>query len=407
MQSDQEKKSIDGLTEAFELFNQTTFALKDAYDKLEYQAEHLSNELDHKNRALNQNIVELEKTRGYLNNILESISDGVIAVDLTATVTTVNKSVLHVSEYSLQEIVGKRLDTIFVERKLFDYKRPEVLAVKFNRGGVETVIERKDGTTIPIILFSSPIYNENAEIVGAVFTFKDLSTIKKLQDQIERSRRLASIGEMAAGVAHEIRNPLGGIEMFASILMREIKEDDHRKMLENILVGVRSINKIVSELLNFTRSFRKTDFGDVDLIEVINSAIAFADVELKEKKVTVKKNFAFADQYVMHGDEDQLKQLFLNVFLNGAQAMKENGGVLEIMLQKKDEHIYVRVKDNGVGIAKENLAKIFDPFFTTKATGNGLGLAISHRIIEAHKGEVAVKSYPDKGTEFIIHFPLG
>lgn len=396
---------MDSLSEMLKVFNRASLEVMDYYHQLEKNVEHLSNELDQKNKELSKKVTELEQTWRYINNILESISDGVIATDLQGEIRTCNRAALAVLEYLPQEIVGKSVSILLAESKILKVQKTGKQVINFSRSGYETNVERKDGEKIPVVLFSSPITDEQGSVIGAVFTFKDVTLIKKLEDEIARSSRLASIGEMAAGVAHEIRNPLGGIEMFASILLRDVeKEPSHKRMLENILEGTRSINKIVSELLNFTRSLNKTSFEELDITEVVRAALVFAEVEIKQKAAEVVTLFDCCDEYRITGDADQLKQLFLNLFLNSAHALPEKGGKIEVRIYRTDGKIAVTVTDNGKGIAKEYLPKIFDPFFTTKAKGNGLGLAVSHRIVEAHNGTIAVKSRPGRETTFTVSF---
>lgn len=398
---------VDILAEALDLFNQSTFQLKDAYDKLEQQAHHLSCELEEKNEQLNAKVKEVEQTQHYLNNILESISDGVLAVDLRGIITTANKAALTIAGYDAHVLMGERVDRVLVESKLFAGNVSNQLAINFSKSGIETVIERRDGRQLPIVLFPSAIFDEERNVVGAVFTFKDLTTIRKLEDEIARSQRLASIGEMAAGVAHEIRNPLGGIEMFASMLRRDFSEDEVRlKTIDNILMGVHSINAIVTDMLNFTRSFAKTNFQELRISDVIDEALLFAEAELSPRGITVEKDDQCADGGIIQGDREQLRQVFLNLFINAAHAMPEEDGRLGIGISADGMQVCVTVDDNGKGIVKENISKIFDPFFTTKSTGNGLGLAISHRIVEAHNGSISVTSRISQGTTFVLYFPL-
>ena len=404
-----EQMNLNMLNQAFQAFSTTTTKFQEAYAKLQEQIDYLSQELAEKNVELNRNNIELEQTQKYLHNILENISDGVIALNLAGEITTFNKAAQTITNFSAAEIINKRYDEIFLTTTQGRDFVNDIIQRGTLPEGRETTIKNKSGEEIPVIAYTTLITDEHSRVIGIVITFNDLTTIKQLEDQIERSKRLAALGEMAAGVAHEIRNPLGGIEMFASILERECEHDERKKkIISSILNGVRSLDKIITELLSFTRSFGKTDFHDVDVIDCIESAIEFASQECNERMITIHKKYSAVQSVMVFGNGDQLKQVILNLLLNAAQAITHKSGIVEVISTPHytEGYVIIEVCDNGNGIKEEYVKKIFDPFFTTKSKGTGLGLAISYRIIEAHGGSVIVESKENKGTRFLIHLPL-
>lgn len=401
--------NIETLSQAFAAFSDTTSKFQEAYAKLEERIGTLSHELAEKNKILSKKIVQLDTMQKYLNNILENVTDAVIAVNFKGVITTFNRAAQTMTGFAARDILGKRYDVVFP----LQAKGKEFVSGVINnshiQSGKETVIKSVTGDQIPVVAYTSPITNEHSRVVGVVITCYNLSHIKQLESEIERSKRLAALGEMAAGVAHEIRNPLGGIEMFASLLERELQGDERKASLSrNIIQGVRSLNKIITELLTFTRTFNRTHFDSIDLIDCIESALCFASQEITRKNIRIEKNFSSSDSCVVYGDSDQLRQVLLNMFLNASQAIDEKEGCIAIDCDydENQEYALLRIIDNGKGISKKDIEKIFDPFFTTKIKGTGLGLAISYRIIEAHGGTIEVKSVLHKGSEFTISVPV-
>ncbi|RKY37407.1 MAG: hypothetical protein DRP78_01215 [Candidatus Omnitrophota bacterium] len=232
--------------------------------------------------------------------------------------------------------------------------------------------------------------------------------LEKKDKELEEANRLASLGELAAGVAHEIRNPLCGIELSASLLQRQLnsfaKDKDKAELTANIIEGVRRLDNIVVNLLTFTRE-KKIVYSVFDPEQLLDEAIAAIEVKIVKNKVTInkKKDCAIC---VLNADKEQIRQVFINLILNAVEAMPDKGN-LEISLSKKNDRLLViSFQDTGYGITQDVLGKIFNPFFTTKDHGTGLGLSISYRIIENHKGKLSVKSVRGKGTTFSVSLPV-
>ena len=226
---------------------------------------------------------------------------------------------------------------------------------------------------------------------------------RELEDQLHQSERLAALGEMVAAVSHEIRNPLGIIRSTAE-LMGTLPEagDTHRKLSSVITEESTRLNRIVTEFLDFARP-QTPDIRECDLRDIIGKNIDFLRPELDKKGITIKAELDGTPLRLM-GDHGQLYRAFLNIFINASQSM-ENGGTIDVQVQEETERFRVKIEDTGCGIAQENLKRIFNPFFTTKDKGTGLGLSIVRKIIEGHKGTIAIESQEGKGTRVEILLP--
>ncbi|MFQ5717357.1 MAG: nitrogen regulation protein NR(II), partial [Nitrospinales bacterium] len=239
-----------------------------------------------------------------------------------------------------------------------------------------------------------------------------ITQLKRLEEEVQRNHRLKAMGEMAAGIAHEIRNPLGGIELFASLLRKDLKDDPEKKQIaEHICAGVKNMDRIISSILLFAKSpepsRQKCEINGL-LNELLESpsSVAFPD------DIKIVRQFSPGELFG-NGDRALLKQVLLNVLRNAVQALPA-GGELRLATQGSESSaaygnrrslVIITVSDTGGGIPPENLAKIFNPFFTTRERGTGLGLAIAHNIIKAHQGTIEVDSRAGQGTTFTIKIP--
>jgi two-component system, NtrC family, sensor kinase len=222
--------------------------------------------------------------------------------------------------------------------------------------------------------------------------------------RMSRADRLATIGELAAGAAHEIRNPLTAIRSSLQYLETKSADEMTRKLLASALHETARINEIVSALLAFSRPSEIVRERH-DLRETLDESLELVSFQARAGKVVVRREFVL-EPLAVRGDKSQLKQLFLNVFLNAIQAMPGGGEMKVEALRKDGPRAVVAVADNGPGIPEEHLDRIFDPFFTTKKSGTGLGLSICYNIVKSHGGEIEVKSRPGQGTTILISLPL-
>ncbi|MQL53927.1 hypothetical protein GFC01_17020 [Desulfofundulus thermobenzoicus] len=248
----------------------------------------------------------------------------------------------------------------------------------------------------------TPLSGEVGEIAGAINRMVD--TRQALQEQVSRMERLAAVGELAAGLAHEIRNPLTGISGFAQCLARALPPGEELHQQAEIIVNeVIRIESIIQELLNFARP-RDGRVLPVDINQLVEETVVLISPRVQRAGVEIKLSLA-PDLPEIYGDSQQLKQVFLNLCLNAVQAM-ERGGRLTITTRREGSHVQAIFADTGCGIDPGQVEKIFDPFFTTRVKGTGLGLPVSQRIVEKHGGNIRVESRPGEGSAFTVFLPL-
>ena len=399
--------SVENLAVAFETFNETSRRLKEAYDKLQEKIAQLDRELEEKNRQLSLKVEELNRTKNYLSGILEAMADGVVAIDLDGKITTFNRAAQRITGYSAGEAKHRNYGEIFGD----GFGKLPRLGARSSppSGHVAAELRTKDGSTVPVSESVALLTDRHGRMAGAVKVFQDLSEVVKLRDQVRQKERLAAVGQMAATVAHEIRNPLGGIEGFAALLARDIPKNDPKSVLvEKILTGTSSLNRVVGELLAFTRPM-ELKFEQIDCEKLLRSVLALAGGTGDGIAVSVEP--AAAERPAMlTGDAEMLRQAFLNLVLNAFQSMAD-GGELRIGISSEQEcdvktsSMRIAFADTGCGIPEDVLPRIFEPFFTTKEKGTGLGLSLAARIVEGHGGRITVKSKHGVGSTFEVWLP--
>lgn len=419
------QKDVKELTNAFQYFNEAIRQIQDNRAEFQRKIDYLNQKLERKNLELERRIIEGENIKNFLNGILENIYTGVLVIDTSGNVTIFNKAAEEISGYQKEEVLGRGY------RKLFEQGERNKSALYTMTTGTESYHRQKllrtSGGEVKNIEFSTTIIRDvNENVMGVVEAFNDISELKKLQEKISHIQTLAALGEMAASVAHEIRNPLGGVQGHAELLARRIPEGDSlRKLLNPILEGVKRLNNIVSDLLTFTRPQRLNPQW-VSLRETLEDALQLFRTNQRGQDVEfeIEINHSRHDPQVSI-DVQMFEQIIINLLQNAVDAIEEDGrieittrvNVPESMSdildpEEKDElmrlfsTVEIEIKDNGKGISSEKMPKLFHPFFTTKPNGNGLGLAISKKIVQMHKGDILVSSREDIGTTFTINLPL-
>jgi PAS domain S-box-containing protein len=406
----QNKDAVEAglLLEAFQMFTQASSSLESAFQQLQARTRRLSDELAAKNRELKKSLREKEEAQNFLARILESLPCGVLVLDETGKVIHCNP-VAH-------RILGRQCKT-----------RSKSKTSQRNDSGVQKYLaafsDREGGSgevEIPLVLggkmkvlatASTSLRSPSGARAGTLHIIRDVTEVKALEDRNKRGERLAAMGEMAVELAHEIRNPLGSIELFASLLEKDLpRPSDPARWAENIRIGSRSLNNIVSNMLHFANPLAP-QFQEVELHDVIREILSFAEPILKQREVWIETRLQAREKRVS-GDRELLKQMILNLVLNSLQAMPTRGS---ITIGTRDVHVLpggaacagveLTLSDTGFGIPPENLARIFDPFFTTNKNGTGLGLSVVHQIIEQHSGFIHVDSTVNAGTTFTIVLP--
>ncbi len=341
----------------------------------------------------------LQEVRAVTSTIINQMPVGLITTDLNGQIQKTNETARGMFEHS-EGLTGDIQDF------------PCFVSIADRLQKQETVVEQEircrveEGEVVPLLVNAAVIRDAAGEKAGQVFLFTDISNIKQLEEQLRRSERLASLGRLAAGVAHEIRNPLSSIKGFATILAGRFKEDNRSRQIADVMVQeVERLNRVVSDLLDFARP-TELNRRAVSCAELIRSSIRLVEEDARDHQVQVE--FAVhPEDLEIEADPDRFAQILLNLYLNALHAM-ENGGRLKIEAFESSGEVLLTVSDSGTGISAEHLPQVFDPYFTTKSQGVGLGLANVHKFVEAHGGEIEVESTPGAGTTFTIRLsPLG
>ncbi|MEW6489029.1 MAG: ATP-binding protein [Thermodesulfobacteriota bacterium] len=390
------------LKAAIALFEETTHKLRRSYEALQEEVRELRHKLEAKDRELGDSRAERNRLAGYLEHLLQSVPSGVVAVDPEGRITTLNAAA--------REITGLPEGTLGATfRELFPLEGTGGAPVPTledleGEPRPEVAILRPDGERRLLGLRVSPFRGEGGQLLGRVVVFQDVTRLKRLEEQESRNRRLVAMGEMAAGIAHEIRNPLGSLELFASHLLDELRGTPREELAGHVLKGIQNLSRITGNLLLFARKV-EPQRAPVDLAGVLREAALYARAAISAKGVRLEEALGPA---AVAADPDLLRQAFLNLLLNAVQAVGEGGVIrVESALDPAETPpvALARVLDDGPGVSAEARERIFDPFYTTRAGGMGLGLAIVQRIVSAHGGWVSVGRGPLGGAEFTVGLP--
>jgi signal transduction histidine kinase len=342
-----------------------------------------------------------------IKSTLDNMAEGVIFIGPDDKVTMCNREIEKAWKVKKNEIINKSIK---------DDQIPYIggVAAKITgrfRKGIETSqhqeIKIKNGFLYNTF---SAVLDQSGRYWGTVLTSHDITERKKLEQQLLHTERLATIGEMSAKVAHEIRNPLSSISLNTELLYDEIinnnnegKKEDAENLIQSILNEVDTLTEMSDEYLRFAR-FPRLETKPASVNNVLIELSRFFNKERLQRGIAIKENYA-TDLPQILLDTNQIKQAFLNILKNSFEAMPE-GGKLSISTRLKDNNIVVYITDTGSGIIKEDVQRVFDPFYSAKINGTGLGLALTKKTIEGHRGDVVCKSTIDKGTTMIITLPV-
>jgi len=399
-------QDISLLQKSFESFNKATEELERAYARLEDRFANLNKELERKNIELVQTVAEKEETKNYLQNILESLINGIVVTDFAGQIQTLNSCAEMFTGGSQAEVRGQHISILFGGLEVDDWQKINLSEYFKGEAGHKVKINSRT-----LEIFCSPFKSPNGETIGNVFVLRDITQIEKLEDMAKRTEKFASMAEMAANIAHEIRNPLGSIELFASLLFKNLSQKKDQELAVQIISSVKNVDNKISNLLLFTRT-QSPKMSKIDLHQVLSEVIDFSEQIIEQGGIRVSAKFAWKHAYI-DGDAEMLKQVFLNVILNAQQAMPDGGTLLigsntsvNQILKRDTQTVEIVFQDSGPGIPEQNLSRIFDPFFSTKESGSGLGLAIVHNIIHQHNGSVNIENSIQGGVSVNISFPL-
>ena len=346
----------------------------------------------------------LSRIKAFSDQVVEKMPVGLLTVDNRGTITSFNRAAASILHLSSENARG-RLSRI-LPRQLWELTSPSSGSRKSIQQEIECALP--DGKVIPMDISISSFEDDAGATWGQIVLFRDLTEVRGLQREIETNRRLASIGMLAAGVAHEIRNPLSSIKGFATYFKERYRNHpEDQKTAEIMIQEVDRLNRVITQLLEFARPLA-IQKKRIPLQILINQSLQMIETQAQEKNIGIEKILA-SEPLEAVVDPDRMTQVLLNLYLNAMQAMEGKGGMLTVTLSREkgpQPSVKISVKDTGTGIAKEDLDHVFDPYFTTKQSGTGLGLAIVHKIIESHQGEIRVESEPRHGTTVSFYLPL-
>ncbi|HZS12507.1 MAG TPA: ATP-binding protein [Nitrospirales bacterium] len=378
------------LQHAFQSFDQAAATLQESYRALTDRIERLDLELATSNETLRLKLKENEDLRLHLTAVLESLTTGVIVADELGTIIRCNEAAERLLGVSRDALLGRPLNGCLVERGL----DPDAYPL-FTPSG------------IPVSMSQATLRNGAGGDAGRIVLFQDLSTVRRLEERVQRRDRLAAMGEMVGHIAHEIRNPLGSVELFASMLRQDLSHDATlKRYTDHISLAVESMDRLLSNLLFYTKPSRpRADWHAPELI--VRDALTLASHATTRGGLEVRLELD-PTVSMLWCDAAQIKQVLVNLILNAVQAMPEGGTItigVRLDQDRQPRSMRLTVSDTGSGIAPEQLSRIFDPFFTTREEGTGLGLAIAHAIVEGHGGRLEVESQLRVGTRFTIVLP--
>ncbi|EFD1055410.1 two-component system sensor histidine kinase AtoS [Escherichia coli] len=362
----------------------------------------LPGEMGQISQSVNNLAQALRETRTLNDLIIENAADGVIAIDRQGDVTTMNPAAEVITGYQRHELVGQPYSMLFDNTQFYSPVL-DTLEHGTEHVALEISFPGRD-RTIEISVTTSRIHNTHGEMIGALVIFSDLTARKETQRRMAQAERLATLGELMAGVAHEVRNPLTAIRGYVQILRQQTTDPIHQEYLSVVIKEIDSINKVIQQLLDFSRP-RHSQWQQVSLNALVEETLVLvqtAGVQARVDFISELDN----ELSPISADRELLKQVLLNILINAVQAISARGKIRIRTWQYSDSQQAISIEDNGCGIDLSLQKKIFDPFFTTKASGTGLGLALSQRIINAHQGDIRVTSLPGYGATFTLILPI-
>jgi len=350
---------------------------------------------------------QLVNERNFAENVVESSPNCILVVNCDGTIRTINEMTERFFGLEKDRVAGMPSREVFEEPV-------EAIIQEAIRGRIteslELVIRKKQGGRAVLGVSSSQLRSRAGTVLGAVLIARDLTEAKRSEEWMRRMDRLSSLGQLSAGIAHEIRNPLASINFNVQFLARQLNPDDKtRKIIDDTLTGVERIKGLVKGMLDFCRPAPPI-LKSESINRAIEDAVSLLDSQFRKHDIRVEMALAPEAPDVVF-DNQQIHQVFVNILLNAMQAMPQGGTVrvesrVEQDTKKPRRRLSVTFSDSGTGIAKDDLPRIFDPFFTTKPEGTGLGLSIAHKILEQHRAVIECRSRVGQGTTFTLRFPI-
>ncbi len=406
--TEQKNPHLAELVDYLKDFNSTTVRLEESYQRMQQKVETLNLQLEEKNRELSHQLDEINALKRKFDNVIESMRTGLVAIDLDTNITLFNRAAEEITGYDREQVIGRPY-ALFFSREEDAGSRDAVATLHSGCAfkDVEDVICRDDRVTIPIKRTTSLVLDDEEQIVGAMELFDDITELKELQRDMQNKYTVEALGDMSRQVAHEIRNPLGGIAGFAALLERDIdKSDPRRRYVQKMIEGIGALDQLVSDLLLYTRPL-KPKFRTMDLIKVTAEVLAFARLKYDAlNRLQVHQRYA-VDRAPARIDQQLYHELVLHMFQAAARKLPSGADLtISIRTEPETRHIMLEFSDNGPVPDPEAAAKLFMPFSNIAGKNNRLELPIVKRIVEIHHGSITTDVTYQRGTRIIIRLPL-
>jgi PAS domain S-box-containing protein len=387
-----------------------------AFNHMASQLRQQRTALEGANAELRQRLNELADLKSYTDNILASLTNGIVTVDLDGRVVTLNPAAEMMTGFFAGEVIGRYCTEVFARTAELGEILMETIATRSASPGVAVTLHRRNGRTLAVEISAAPLKAGEGKDLGVIAAIRDLTVMRELESRLRRSDRLAALGELAAGLAHEIKNPLTSLMTFSRHLPRRFDDEHFRAKFQSVVPReLERINGIVEGLLELARPAR-INFTAVRLPAPLERAAELYAQEMESRGVQVTRDYA-RDLPAVWVDAEAVYQALVNLVRNALDAMP-SGGKLTLRAGWSDEHhgvrpglagarrVRVEIEDTGIGIPGADADRVFNPFFSTKTGGTGLGLALTHKIIEDHGGSIDFRSTVGQGTVFRIVLPL-
>jgi len=388
-----------------------------AFNHMTAELRHRRAELEAAHAELRRRFDEVAELKGYTDSILGSVTSGIVTLDLDGRVATLNPAAEMLTGLFGSEVAGRYCSEVFAHSPEVGEILMETLGSRAGLANVSLTLRRPNGSTLPIEMGTAPLRGLEGKDLGVVGVFRDVTVLRELEEQLRRSDRLAALGTLAAGLAHEIKNPLTSLRTFTRFMPRKFDDERFRERFQRIVPEeLDRINAIVERLLELARPARLT-FQAARLPALLDRVLDLYAHQLEAKGIEVRREYA-RDCPPVQADPDALHQAFVNLVANALDAM-DGGGRLTLRVgwhhgsdpllaarAASARRVKVEIEDSGIGIDASDADKVFNPFFTTKAAGTGLGLALTHKIVEDHQGRITFRSAPGSETTFRVVLPV-
>jgi two-component system sensor histidine kinase AtoS len=391
--------------------------LATAFNDMAAQLLHQRTALEEAHGGLRRQFEELADLKSYTDNVLGSLTSGIVTIDLDGRVVTLNPAAELLTGFFRGEASGRYCTELFAHTPDISDLLTETLASHAPITSVPLTLRRRNGSALPIEFSTAPLKGGEGKDLGAIGVFRDVTLVRQLESDLRRSDRLAALGTLAAGLAHEIKNPLTSLLTFSRHLDRKVDDPNFRERFRNVVPReLERINGIVERLLELARPSRMS-FTLTRLPELLERALELHVEQLDEQHVEVAREYA-RDVPSIQADKDALYRVFVNLIANALDAMPRGGRLtvragwagtrdpVRAARRRAANRVKIEIEDTGVGIQPSDTDRVFNPFYTTRDSGTGLGLALAHKIIEDHGGVISFESVPGRGTTFKIVLSL-